>query len=52
MHISYKHIEMKYTYIYMKLLLLSHVQLFETPWTGAFRVLLTMGFSIQEYQSG
>ena len=28
---------------------LSHVQLFVTPWTAAYRVPLSMGFSRQEY---
>ena len=32
--------------------LLSHVQLFATPWTGAHQVPLCMGFSSQEYWSG
>ena len=32
--------------------LLSHVQLFVTPWTVAYQVPLTMGFSRQEFQSG
>ena len=31
---------------------LSHVQLFETPWTIAHQVPLSMGFSGQEYWSG
>ena len=30
----------------------SHVQLFETPWTGARQALLSMRFSRQEYWSG
>ena len=30
----------------------SHVQLFATPWTVACLVLLSMGFSRQEYWSG
>ena len=32
--------------------LLSHVQLFETPWTVAHQAPLSMGFSRQEYWSG
>ena len=32
--------------------LLSHVQLFVTPWTVAHQVPLSMGFSKQEYWSG
>ena len=32
--------------------LLSHVQLFATPWTVALQVPLSMGFSRQEYWSG
>ena len=64
MNLSYKYIKMKYihTYIYIyiythinksvKVLLLSHVQLFATPWTGDLQIPLTMGFSMQEYQSG
>ena len=31
---------------------LSHVQLFATPWTIAYQVLPSMGFSRQEYWSG
>ena len=31
---------------------LSHVQLFVTPWTIAYQALLSMGFSRQEYWSG
>ena len=31
---------------------LSCVQLFGTPWTVAYQVLLSMGFSRQEYWSG
>ena len=31
---------------------LSHVQLFETPWTIARQAPLSMGFSRQEYRSG
>ena len=31
---------------------LSHVQLFETPWTITYRALLSMGFSGQRYWSG
>ena len=35
-----------------KVKLLSHVQLFATPWTVAYQVPLSMGFSRQEYWSG
>ena len=31
---------------------LSHLQLFETPWTAAHQALLFMGFSRLEYWSG
>ena len=31
---------------------LSHVQLFETPWTEAYQAPLSTGFSRQEYWSG
>ena len=33
----------------VKVKLLSHVQLFATPWTVAFQPSLSMGFSRQEY---
>ena len=36
----------------MKVKLLSHVRLFETPWTAAHQATLSMGFSRQEYWSG
>ena len=32
--------------------MLSHVQLFVTPWTVAHQIPLSMGFSSQEYWSG
>ena len=32
--------------------MLSHVQLFETPWTVAHQASLPMGFSRQDYWSG
>ena len=32
--------------------MLSHVQLFATPWTVALQAPLSMGFSSQEYWSG
>ena len=35
-----------------KLKLLSHVQLFSTPWTVAYQAPPSMGFSRQEYCSG
>ena len=36
----------------VKVKLLSHVRLFETPWTAAYQAPLSMGFSRQEYWSG
>ena len=36
----------------MKVKSLSHVRLFETPWTAAYKAPLSMGFSRQEYWSG
>ena len=36
----------------VKVKLLSRVQLFATPWTVAYQVPLSMGFSRQEYWSG
>ena len=36
----------------VKVKLLSHVQLFTTPWTAAYQAPLYMGFSRQEYWSG
>ena len=36
----------------MKVKLLSHVQLFATPWTVAHQAPLSMGFSRQQYWSG
>ena len=36
----------------VKVKLLSHVRLFATPWTAAYQVHLSMGFSRQEYWSG
>ena len=36
----------------VKVKLLSHVQLFATPWTAAYQAPLSMGFSRQEYWSG
>ena len=36
----------------VKVHLLSHVQLFVTPWTVAYQAPLSMGFSRQEYWSG
>ena len=35
-----------------KVKLLSHVQLFATPWTVAYQAPPSMGFSRQEYWSG
>ena len=35
-----------------KVKLLSHVQLFATPWTVAYQASLSMGFSRQEHWSG
>ena len=39
-------------YIYTHVHVLSHVQLFETPWTVARQAPLSMGFSRQEHWSG
>ena len=36
----------------MKVKLLSHVQLFATPWTAAYQAPPSMGFARQEYWSG
>ena len=36
----------------MKVNLLSHVQLFATPWTVAHQAYLSMGFPRKEYWSG
>ena len=36
----------------MKVKLLSHVQLFATPWTVTYETSPSMGFSRQEYWSG
>ena len=36
----------------MKVKLLSHIQLFATPWTVAHQAPPSMGFSRQEYWSG
>ena len=36
----------------VKMKSLSHVQLFATPWTGAYQDPMSMGFSRQEYWSG
>ena len=36
----------------VKVKLLSRVRLFATPWTVAYQVPLSMGFSRQEYSSG
>ena len=36
----------------VKVKLLSHVQLFATPWTAAYQAPLPMGFPRQEYWSG
>ena len=36
----------------MKVKSLSHVRLFETPWTVAYQAPPSMGFSRQEYWSG
>ena len=39
-------------YTKVKVKLLSHVQLFATPWTVAYQAPLSMRFSSQEYWSG
>ena len=36
----------------VKVLVISHVQLFVTPWTVAHQAPLSMGFSRQDYWSG
>ena len=36
----------------LSMCVLSHVQLFSTPWTVAYQAPLSMGFSRQEYWSG
>ena len=36
----------------MKVKMLSHFQLFATPWTVAYQAPPSMGFSTQEYWSG
>ena len=36
----------------MKVLLLTHVRLFVTPWTVAHQAPLSMGFSREEYWNG
>ena len=41
-----------YKYLKVKVKSLSRVQLFATPWTGAYHAPLSMGFSRQEYWSG
>ena len=44
-----------FTWVYMYVcvcVLVSHVQLFATPWTPACQTPLSMGFSRQEYWSG
>ena len=38
--------------IKLKVELLSHIRLLATPWTSAYQVPLSMGFSRQEYWSG
>ena len=37
---------------FLKVKSLSHVQLFATPWTVAYQVPLSVGFSRQEFWSG
>ena len=41
-----------HTLVAAVVVLLSHVQLFATPWTAARQALLSVGFSRQEYWSG
>ena len=41
---------MRYCILYV--CMLSHVQLFATPWTVAHQALLSMGFSREEYWCG
>ena len=45
-------LSLKYKYRYRYRYSLSHVLLFETPWTVAYQVPPLMGFSRQEYWSG
>ena len=49
--LSFCYLNLLYTNNYV-LSLLSHVQLFVTPWTVAHQALLSMGFSRQEYIGG
>ena len=48
--------KISFTYFYYNLwkcvCMLSHVQLYVTPWTAAHQTLLSMGFFRQEYWSG
>ena len=48
MYVSYIH----YWFWFFQKCMLSHVQLFATPWTVARQVPLSLGFLRQEYQSG
>ena len=41
-----------HVYFSYEVKLLSRVRLFVTPWTVAYQDLLSMRFSMQEYQSG
>ena len=51
--INYYYIILYYITVYVPCAqLLSHVQLFMTPWTVAHQAPLSMGFSRQEYWSG
>ena len=49
--VRYKHTPV-HIYMCVYVWSLSHVQLFETPWTIAFQTPLSRGFSRQEYWSG
>ena len=50
--LAYLHWQGAHYLLKVKVKLLSHVQLFATPWTIAYQTSLTMGFSRQEYWSG
>ena len=49
---SFLGVSSKWSCMSSRVLSLSHVQLFVTPWTVAYKALLFMGFYRQEYWSG